>query len=107
MSSALKQHHRLPLWKRAALHGFKVLAKRHPGAVLSAAGAGVAYAGREVAQEGAEFVREKVATVAEALAPDHASPEVPEVGSAEERQALLRSLTREQRAALADLAKGK
>lgn len=116
MSSAAKHHHRFPLWKRAALHSLKVLVRRHPGAVLSAAGAGVAYAGREAVQEGTVLVREKVATVVEALAPDDLSTDkagAPSSSSradgvsAEESRALARSLTPEQRAALAALAPGK
>lgn len=98
------------------MHSLKVLVRRHPAAVLSAAGAGVAYAGREAVQESAEFVREKVATAAGALAPDHLSTDKAHAPSsssrsdgvsAEERQALACGLTPEQRAALAELARGK
>jgi hypothetical protein len=41
----------LPIWKRAFLHGFKSLILKHPGAVLSAVGSGIAYAGRETVQD--------------------------------------------------------
>lgn len=100
-------------------HGFKYLFRRHPLAVLSAAGAGIAFAGKQVVREGVERARdsspspETEAAVVPCSAPV-AAPLLPEQAPAEtlpgehpgeeERQAFWNSLSPETRRELEALA---
>jgi hypothetical protein len=51
---------RAPLWKRAAWHAAKHLMRKHPGAVIAAAGSGAGYAVKQGAKDGAEVVKKSV-----------------------------------------------
>jgi hypothetical protein len=51
---------RAPLWKRTIWRALKTLVRKHPGAALSAAGAGAGFAIKQGAKEGAEAISTKL-----------------------------------------------
>jgi hypothetical protein len=104
------RHHRLSLWKRAALHGLKTLVRKHPGAALHAAGASIAYAGREAVHDGAEFVKAKIEDMSDTLEHHSAAGTAyrpPHGSDAADARVLVEQLSPNERRALARLARRK
>ncbi len=116
----VERRKRAPLWKRAVWHAVKNLVRKHPGAAMSAAGAGAGYAVKQGVEEGADAVKETVEGGIETIkdkvedasakpAPDnssrgtHGSHHFHELSSAEKKE-LVESLSAEDRKALAELA---
>jgi hypothetical protein len=120
---------RAPLWKRAIWRAVKTLVRKHPGAALSAAGAGAGFAIKQGTKEGAEAVsatlgharertsasaaRDMEAPVDRATRPARGARSTPAALPAPhdltqaEKKELLDSLTADDRQALTELANRK